>query len=117
MSRLRSAGTTVALQLGPKQRWVLEHLAAAARGHPSPPWISLTRLAGQHAGRRPTRREIDSMRHACLRLARAGLLETKYCWLEAQQDRMAPHWLRRETTTKRRHLCVRAVIDPARRAP
>ncbi|MDQ4130487.1 MAG: hypothetical protein M3133_05785 [Actinomycetota bacterium] len=98
-------------QLGPRQRWVLEHLAAAARDCPSRPWIPLSQLAAEHAGGPPSRREVDALRHACLRLARAGLIETSYCWLEAQQERMAPQWLRRETITRRRHLCVRLALD------
>ncbi len=93
-------------QLGPIQRWVLEYLDVAARGQPSPPWIPLIQLAAEYAGE-PSRREIESIRRACRRLASAGLIETSHCWTQREQERNAPHWLRRETTTKRRHLCVR----------
>ncbi|MDP8932333.1 MAG: hypothetical protein M3O70_28215 [Actinomycetota bacterium] len=98
-------------QLGPIQQWVLEHLEAAVHDPRSPPWIPLTQLTAEHAGGPPRRREIESMRRACHRLARIGLVETSYRWLEAQPDRDP---LTR--TARRRHLCVRlaATLSPAR---
>ncbi len=96
---------------GPVQRWVLERLMNEAEADTRPQWIAVTELAAQYAGDPPNRRQVQSMRNACARLARAGLIETSQQWVERREERQSLTWLRRETTTRRRHLCVRLPFD------
>ncbi len=100
---------------GPVQRWVLKRLIDEAETHGRPRWIAVTELAAQHAGGRPSRRQVQSMRNACARLARAGLIETSQRWVERHEERRSLTWLRREITTRRRHLCVRLPFDGCER--
>ncbi|MDQ3932364.1 MAG: hypothetical protein M3252_05960 [Actinomycetota bacterium] len=102
-------------RFGPVQLWVLERLMADADTDPWPPWVALSELAAEHAGGRAARRDVESMRRACARLARAELLEISRRWIEREEERMALPWLRRETTIKRRHLCVRLPLDADQR--
>lgn len=92
---------------GPLQRWVLERLMTDGDPGPRPPWITITELAAKHVGGRPSRRQVQALRNACARLARVGLVETSQRWVERQEERRDPISLRRETTTRRRHLCIR----------
>ncbi len=103
------------VRLGPIQLWVLERLMVDADADPWPPWIALSELAAERAGGQPGRRQVESMRRACTRLARVGLVEISQRWIEREEERTALPWLRRETTVKRRHLCVRLPLDPAQR--
>ncbi len=94
-------------RLGPIQRWLFERLMADADLDPGRPWVPIAQLAAEYAGGRPTRRQVESMRHACRRLARVGLVETSQRWIEREEERHGLPWLRRETTVRRRHLCAR----------
>lgn len=94
-------------RLGRIQRWVFERLMADTDLGPVRPWVPVAQLAAEYAGARPTRRQVDSMRHACRRLARSGLVETSQRWMEREEERHALPWVRRETTVRRRHLCAR----------
>ncbi|MDQ4131103.1 MAG: hypothetical protein M3133_08965 [Actinomycetota bacterium] len=100
-------------RFGPIQSWVLERLMADADADPWPPWIALTDLAAEYAGGQPSRRQVESMRRACARLASAGMVEVSQRWMEREGQRPPLPWLRRESTVKRRHLCVRLPLDAA----
>ncbi len=103
-------------RLGPVQRWVLERLAVAADAEPWPPWVPITRLAAEYGGGElPTRRQIASIRHACHRLAKLGLIETAGRWIEREEIR-SPLRMRREEKVRRRHLCVRLPLTALERA-
>ncbi|MDQ4144874.1 MAG: hypothetical protein M3198_14265 [Actinomycetota bacterium] len=95
------------VRLGPIQRWLFERLLADTGRDQGRPWVPIAQLAAEYVGGRPTRRQVDSVRHACRRLARAGLVETSQRWMEREEERRGLPWLRRETTVRRRHLCAR----------
>ncbi len=101
-------------RLGPIQRWLFERLMADSDLDQGRPWLPIAQLAAEYAGARPTRRQVDSLRHACRRLARLGLVETSQRWMEREEERHRLPWLRRETTVRRRHLCARIPLDTAR---
>lgn len=103
-------------RLGHVQRWILGRLAAAADAEPWPPWVPITRLAADYAGGGlPSRRQVASIRHACHRLAKLGLIESAARWIEREETR-SPLRLRREETVRRRHLCVRLPLTAVERA-
>ncbi|MDQ3931324.1 MAG: hypothetical protein M3252_00570 [Actinomycetota bacterium] len=103
-------------RLGPVQRWILERLAAAADAEPWPPWVPITRLAADYAGGGlPSQRQVASIRHACHRLAKLGLIESAGRWIEREETR-SPLRLRREERVRRRHLCVRLPLTTDERA-
>ncbi len=96
---------------GRLQLWVLERLLKDAEACPCPPWTTITELAAQHSAGTPSRQQVESLRRACTRLARAGLVETSQRWTEREEERMGLLWLRRGTTTRRRHLCIRLASE------
>lgn len=102
-------------RFGPIQLWVLERLSVDADTDPWPPWIALTDLAAEYAGGQPSRRQVESMRRACARLASAGMVELSQRWMEREGEPPPLPWLRRESTIRRRHLCVRLPLDAAQR--
>lgn len=103
-------------RLGHVQRWVLERLAVAADEESWPPWVPITRLAADYVGGGlANQRQVASIRHACHRLAKLGLIETAGRWIEREEAR-SPLRMRREERVRRRHLCVRLPTTAAERA-
>ncbi len=102
-------------RLGPVQSWVFERLMSDADADPWPPWIPISELAAEYAGGRPRQPQVDSIRRACTRLEKSGLVETAQHWIERGEPRRNLLRLRKETVVKRRHLCVRLPLDAAQR--
>ncbi|MFN2555521.1 MAG: hypothetical protein ABR592_01380 [Nitriliruptorales bacterium] len=102
-------------RFGPIQLWVIERLMVDADADPWPPWLALSDLAAEYAGGEPSRRQVESMRRACVRLENAGMVELSQRWIEREGERPALPWLRKESTIRRRHLCVRLPLDAAQR--
>ncbi len=97
----------LATRLGPLQRWILARLMHEHEAGQPPQWISVGELATEHVGGSPSRHHVQSIRNACVRLARIGLVETSQRWLEREKQQHALTDLRRQNTTRRRHLCIR----------